>query len=204
MLPRAFRDPSESSASVNCTASDELPGTFRVKRQKKIEINICFREASVNLPSQAASWMANQKYAYAILPRTFRVKRRKKHKNKLASVELPRTFRVKRHREPQTKRLCLRRTPAHFRVKRLLPLCVCLCSPPLSTAAGCHFIAKTILAYETLTRTLRTASAQIPRIFLMFPGCPQCRHDPPPSLPHFLIITIIITPHLLLQHSMSS
>ena len=75
MLPRAFRDPSESSASVNCTASDELPGTFRVKRQKKIKTNICFREASVNLPSQAASWMANQKNAYAILPRTFRVKR---------------------------------------------------------------------------------------------------------------------------------
>ena len=102
---------------------------------------------------------------------------------KLASVELPRTFRVKRHREPQTKRLCLRRTPAHFRVKRLLPLWVSLillrapsillpseAPPPVSNAAGCYFIAKAILAYGDLTETLRNASAQFPRILHIFSG----------------------------------
>ena len=129
LLPRGFREPSESSGIVDGEPKNKLTPSFRG-------------------PSESSA-----------------------PSKKLASVELPWIFRVKHHREPHTKKVCLRRTPARFRVKRLLPLCVCLCSPPLSTAAGCHFIAKTILAYETLTRTLRTASAQIPRNFPMFLAC---------------------------------
>ena len=60
LLPRAFRDPSESSASVNCIASDKLPRTFRAKRPYAQKKNICFREASVNLPSKAGSWTVDK------------------------------------------------------------------------------------------------------------------------------------------------
>ena len=49
--------------------------------------------------------------------------------------------------------------PCRFRVKR----------PPSSwPLPRYHCVANAILAYGTLTRTLRTASAQIPRIFPMF------------------------------------
>ena len=126
LLPRAFRDPSESSASVNCVASDKLPRTFRAKRPYAHKKSICFREASENLPSKAGSWTVKKRTrAYATLPRTFRVKR-----------------------------------------------------PPSSRPLpGCHCVANTILAYGTLTRTLRTASAQIPRIFPMFSDRGDDRDD---------------------------
>ena len=59
------------------------------------------------------------------------------------------------------------RLPRTFRVKR----------PPSSRPLpGCHCVANTILAYGTLTRTLRTASAQIPLIFSMFSDSGDDQH----------------------------
>ena len=95
-----------------------------------------------------------------------------------ASESLPRSFRVKRVCELRCFREASENLPSkagswtvkkRTRAYATLPRTFRVKRPPSSRPLpGCHCVANTILAYGTLTRTLRTASAQIPRIFPMF------------------------------------